>query len=72
MPTVPSNMAGATKPTQVRIRIEEEDLELLKALAGKTQSRTDVATVLLGAAIEAVRKNKGRVHFWPPKFRLED
>ena len=65
-------MAAATKPTQIRIRIVDEDVEVLDELAGKAQSRTDVASVLLNAAVEAVRKNKGRVHYWPPILAIEE
>jgi hypothetical protein len=65
-------MASKTKPSQVRIRIEDADIEVLDRLAGKSLSRTDVASVLLNSAVEAVRKNKGRVHFWPPKLRIEE
>jgi hypothetical protein len=65
-------MDPTTKPTQIRIRIENEDVDLLDELAGKVLSRTDVASVLLNAAVEAVRKNKGRIHYWPPKFTVEE
>lgn len=65
-------MATVIKPPQIRIRIEDDDAELLDELAGKSLSRTDVASVLLNAAVEAIRKNKGRVHYWPPKFTLEE
>jgi hypothetical protein len=65
-------MPTATKPTQIRIRIENGDTELLDKLAGKSLSRTDVASVLLNSAIEAIRKNKGRVHYWPPQLKVEE
>jgi hypothetical protein len=65
-------MPAATKPSQIRIRIENGDVELLDQLAGKTLSRTDVASVLLNAAVEAIRRNKGRVYYWPPKLKVEE
>jgi hypothetical protein len=65
-------MSAATKPPQIRIRIQEDDVAVLDQLAGKALSRTDVASVLLAAAVDAVRKNKGRVHFWPPKLSLDE
>ncbi len=65
-------MPATMKPSQIRIRIENGDVQLLDQLAGKSLSRTDVASVLLNAAVEAIRKNKGRVHYWPPKFKVEE
>jgi hypothetical protein len=64
-------MEPLTKPNQIRIRIEDSDMDVLDALAGKTLSRTDVASVLLSAAVEAIRKNSGAVHFWPPHLKVE-
>ena len=64
-------MAGSTKPTQIRIRIDDGDTVVLDDLAGPVLSRTDVASVLLHVAVQAVRKNKGKVHL-PPVFRVEE
>lgn len=61
---------AVTKPIQIRIRIADSDIGILDELAGPVMSRTDVASVLLHAALEAVRANKGRVHF-PPQFKVE-
>lgn len=72
VPSVPAEMAAATKPTQIRIRIVDEDVTVLDQLAGKAQSRTEVASVLLNAAVEAIKKNKGRVHYWPPKLTVDE
>ncbi len=63
--------ATAKKPDQIRIRMDDEDIDLLDELAGKAQSRTDISSVLLHAAVEAIRNNKGKVHNWPPKFTVE-
>jgi hypothetical protein len=63
-------MSSATKKAQVRIRIEDEDAPVLDKLAGKSLSRPDVASVLLAAAIEAVRDCKGHIGYWPPKFQI--
>ena len=64
-------MADNTKPIQIRIRIADGDTGLLDDLAGPVMSRTDVASVLLHAAVKAIRKNKGKVHF-PPQFKVEE
>ncbi len=65
-----ARMAALTKPSQVRIRVTDEDAETLDKLAGEVLSRADVASVLLHAAIESIRKNKGRVAF-PPEFEVQ-
>ena len=64
-------MAENTKPNQIRIRIEDTDLPILDDLAGTVLSRTDVASVLLHAAVAAVRKNRGKIHL-PLVFRVEE
>ena len=60
-----------TKPIQIRIRIADADTGVLDDLGGPVMSRTDVASVILHAAIEAIRKNGGVVHF-PPQFTVEE
>jgi hypothetical protein len=62
-------MAALTKPSQVRIRVTDEDAETLDKLAGQVLSRADVASVLLHAAIQAIHKNKGKVQF-PPELQV--
>ena len=39
-------------------------------LAGKSLSRADVTSVLLAAALDAVRECKGHIGYWPPKFKI--
>lgn len=58
-----------TKPAQLRIRIADEDMPVIEDLKGKVLSVTDVASMLLSAAVEAVKANGGRVNF-PPKFEV--
>jgi hypothetical protein len=48
-----------------------DDMHLLDQLAGKGLSLTEVASVILNAAVEAVRKNKSRVNCWPQKLAVE-
>lgn len=55
------------KPEQIRIRVPADDVEMLDDLAGSILSRTDVATMLLHAAIEAVRSNPSALKY-PPVF----
>jgi hypothetical protein len=57
--------------TQLHLRIEPDEADLLDKLAGKSLSRQAVAGMLLTAAIEAIQKNQGRLTF-PPKFCVED
>ena len=70
MTNMPS-VVQKTKPTQIRIRILDEDVELLQKLAGKSMSMATVAAGLVTAAIDAVRENKGKLHF-PPKLLVSD
>jgi hypothetical protein len=56
------------KPAQIRIRISDQDAETLDKLAGQILTRTDVASVLLHSALEAVRDDKGKMHF---PFKIE-
>ena len=60
---------SATKPAQLRIRIEDEDAEMLEELSGRILSPPAVAAMLLAAAIEAIRENGGRITL-PPKFQV--
>jgi hypothetical protein len=57
------------KPMQIRIRVPEEDVEVLQMLGGKTLPVASVASSLLSAALEAVRENQGRLSF-PPKMQV--
>lgn len=58
------------KPSQIRIRIPDTDAELLDKLAGRALSRTDIASYVLSAALDAIRENEGKVSF-PPKFCVD-
>jgi len=58
-----------TKPQQIRIRIPDADMPVIQDLAGNVLSITDVASLLLSAAIEAVKESGGQLHF-PPKFQV--
>lgn len=62
-------MAALTKPSQVRIRVTDEDVQTLDKLRAEVLSRADVASALLHAAIDAIKKNKGRIQF-PPEFEV--
>lgn len=64
-------MSAITKPQQLRLRITDEDGFLLKRLAGTSLTQNDVATVLLEAAIRAVRSN-GDAYQVPLRFRIGD
>lgn len=54
---------SATKPKQIRIRITEDDEAVLEQLKGKILSETDVASMLLHAACEAVRMDGASLRF---------
>lgn len=58
------------KTTLVNIRLEDASIETLDRLAGKGLNRQAVARMLLMAAIDAVEKNQGNLHF-PPQFSVE-
>ena len=60
---------SVTKPTQIRIRVTDADMPVIEDLAGNVLSITDVASLLLSAAVDAVKENKGRLNF-PPKFEV--
>lgn len=62
---------SVTKPVQIRIRIADEDMPIIIALAGRVLSVTDVASLLLSGAVEAVKNNSGEVAF-PPKFNVDN
>lgn len=62
-------MSQSLKPDQIRIRIEKRDADLLDVLAGEILSRTDVASLLLHAALDAIREANGEISF-PPKFNV--
>ena len=64
-----AGMAAIIKPTQIRIRISDEDAETLEKLTGGVLTTAIAASALLHGAAEAVRKNKGKVHF-PPVFEV--
>jgi hypothetical protein len=57
------------KTTLVHIRLEDEKLTVLDALAGPALNRQAVARMLLIAAIDAIQLNQGRLHF-PPRFEV--
>jgi hypothetical protein len=59
------------KPNQVRIRISDDAASVLDALGRGVLSRTDIATYLLNAAVEAVKENGGWVHM-PPRLLVVD
>jgi len=71
MPTLPFMAQKTTKPMQLRIRVDDEDVETLKTLAGKALSVAAVASGLLHAAIQAVRDNQGRLSF-PPTLQVAE
>jgi len=54
---------------QIRIRLQKEDLETLDELCIGAFSRQQVASMLLAAAVHAVRENAGSLSF-PPKFTV--
>lgn len=56
-----------TKPTQLRVRIADEDMPLIESLAGRILTPPAVAAMLLAAAIEAVREARANIPF-PPRF----
>ena len=59
------------KTTLVNLRLENDVIVTLDKLAGKALNRQAVARMLLLAAIEAVEKNQGKLHF-PPHFQVAD
>jgi hypothetical protein len=63
-------MSSKLKANQVRVRLEDADAPIVDKLAGKSLSRANVTSVLLAAAIDAVREAGGHVGYWPPKFQI--
>jgi len=59
------------KPAQIRIRVSSADAEVIDILAGTVLSRNEIASALLGAAIQAVRENNCKLQM-PPKFKVSD
>lgn len=53
-------MSELNKPEIIRLRVAKADSDLLNELGGSTLTRNDVASVLVEAAVEAIRKNGGR------------
>lgn len=67
LPLMPQNV----KPMQIRIRVRDEDVETLQALAGNSLQIATVASSLLGSALQAVRDNQGRLSF-PPLLQVTE
>lgn len=64
-------MSAVNKPEIVRLRVSESDNTVLVDAGGQALNRNDIASLLLTAAIEAVRENGG--HFrMPLKLRVEE
>lgn len=59
------------KTTLLNIRLETSQIEKLDELAGEALNRQAVGRMLLIAAIDAVRRNQGKLTF-PPKFEVRD
>ena len=57
------------KSSVLHLRVQLDDLAVLKNLGSNILSQTQVASMLLGAAIEAARKNPGRLTF-PVKLEV--
>jgi hypothetical protein len=59
------------KKTLVNLSLEDDEIAILDAMAGKALNRQAVARMLLIAALEAVQRNQGRLHL-PPRFEIGD
>ena len=56
--------------TQFRVRVNEDNSATLRRLAGDSGVQPiDIATMLLHAAVAAVRENGGKIHL-PPRFKV--
>ena len=56
---------------QINPRVSSDDAKVLDGLGGSIFSRNQIATMLLHAAIEAVRDNPDALKF-PPAFSVTD
>jgi hypothetical protein len=59
------------KKTLVNLSLEDNEVAVLDAMAGKALNRQAVGRMLLIAAIEAVQANGGKINL-PPKFAVAD
>lgn len=66
-----ARMNELNKPEIIRLRVAKADSELLNQLGGATLTRNDVASVLVEAAVEAIRQNGGRLSM-PLRFHTGD
>ncbi|HEY4414516.1 MAG TPA: hypothetical protein VGO57_02400 [Verrucomicrobiae bacterium] len=57
--------------TLLHLRIESDEAAALDKLAGKTLTRQAVARMLLVAALDAVKRNQGKLNF-PPELTVHD
>lgn len=57
------------KTTQLRLRLSPDELETLDEMCIASFTRQSIASMLLSAAIHAVRENNGRMSF-PPRFTV--
>ena len=62
-------METLKKPSQIRIRISEDDARTMSDLTDDVLSVTDIATYVLHGAILAIRENGGKVEL-PPRFTV--
>lgn len=58
------------KPNQLRVRIDNDDERTLEELCGRILSPPVLASMLLHAALQAVRDNGGSMTF-PPRFKVD-
>lgn len=59
------------KTTQVNIRLEDREIEILDSMARKGLNRQAVARMLLIIAIDAIQANQGR-HIFPPELVVSE
>lgn len=64
-------MAAITKPEQIRLRVSPEHKRVIHDLAGAVLTDADVASMLIEAAIEAVKRSGGRFTY-PLRFDVSD
>ena len=57
------------KSTQLRLRVSPDELETLDEMCMAAFTRQSIASMLLSAAIHAVKENDGKMSF-PPKFTV--
>ena len=63
-------MTPMSKPDQLRLRVTPDDAALLDRLAGGTLNRNDVASLMLEAAVRAIRNN-GEAFSMPLRLRVD-